>query len=493
MRALYFSHTLRKIESACRQLPLMQRAGEAAAALALKIMHPNHNRVLILAGPGNNGGDALEAAIHLMPDGYELDVLYNGDAARLPSDAQAAHQRFQEAGGRLQTTWPAPQRYGLIIDGLFGIGLNAAPQEQYAEWITAANSAAHLQNIPLLSLDCPSGLHGDSGLAHGDCINATHTISFLAAKPGLYTLDGPDHCGIISVDDLSIDCFAHAAPDGCLISGQSLQDTLPKRAKNTHKGDYGVVAVLGGDRGMLGASVLAARAALHSGAGSVYVAPLAADAPFFDPFQPELMWQDPKALWELSKLDVLVCGPGLGQSRQAAALLKRALQQDTSLVLDADALNLLAFRAELQVLPATRQSPLLMTPHPKEAARLLNCELNTVQYNRVSSACLLAKRFNAHVALKGCGTVVATPDGSWQINPHGNPAMASAGMGDVLAGIAGALLAQGMNPVDALSLAVYTHSVAADSLAARNKVHALTANELIHGIRHDLCGNVSFN
>ena len=488
--ALYFARTLRGIEAAYADEPLMQRAGLAAASLAESLVLPNRRHVLILVGPGNNGGDAIEAAIHLLTQGHDVNVVYRDDPSRLPPDAQLAHKRFASIGGKLEADWPVGQArdYGLIIDGLFGIGLNDNPRNHHAQWINDANNLARDQRVPLLALDCPSGLQGDSGVVFEPAIHASHCITFLAAKPGLYTLNGPDHCGEITLADLGVDCASHTAPDGRLLRADDIH--MLARKRNCHKGDFGALAILGGARGMLGAAVLAARSALHCGAGSVYVStPDESMQPTLDPLQPELMWRRPVDLWSMSSstIKAIVCGPGLGQDKAARSLLDKCLQQNLPLVLDADALNLLAMHNSLQQAIANRQATsnhTLLTPHPKEAARLLDCELQKIQTDRIAAACQLARQYNAHVALKGCGTIIATPSGKWRINPAGNPGMACAGMGDVLAGAVGALIAQDLTAERALATAVYTHAAAADQLVnSGTGPVGLTASELIPGMR----------
>jgi hydroxyethylthiazole kinase-like uncharacterized protein yjeF len=253
---------------------------------------------------------------------------------------------------------------------------------------------------------------------------------------------------------------------------------LAPRAANTHKGDYGSLGIIGGAPGMAGAALLAGRAALKLGTGRVYVGFLA-DAPAFDPLQPELMLRDAGEVIALDNLTALAVGPGLGRSQQAHDVLGDALRETLPLVLDADALNLIAAHDTLAHAVQTRSGPTLMTPHPAEAARLLHTDTTAVQNDRVAAALQLAGQYRSAVVLKGAGSICALPDGRWVINTTGNPGMASAGMGDVLTGMVGALLAQRVNSEMALLAAVHLHGAAADDQVKNGTGPAgLTAGEV---------------
>jgi hydroxyethylthiazole kinase-like uncharacterized protein yjeF len=443
--------------------PLMARAGLAAAELARGIAGDRGEPILILAGPGNNGGDALVAARHLKEWWFEVTVVFAGEAAKLPADAKAALEAWHTAGGKVVAEIPADRRYALAVDGLFGIGLTRPLEGRFTELIARFNALA----CPRLALDIPSGLDADTGRVLGCAVRATHTITFIGLKPGLLTLDGPDHCGAIEVAPLGLDAPAMQAPEGYRLDAAILQGLLPLRSRNSHKGDFGSVAILGGARGMRGAALLAGRAALAAGAGRVYLGVLDDDDPAADPVQPELMVRPAYELPQLGQLTCIAAGPGLGMGPDAAIALDAVIERNLPLVLDADALNLVAdskLRAE-QV--AARRAPTLATPHPAEAARLLAVSTRDVQQDRLATARDLAKKLNAHVVIKGAGSVCASPAGHWSINTSGNPGMAAAGMGDVLTGIAAALLAQGVAPEAALAGAVFLHGAAADALVAR--------------------------
>ena len=502
---LYRTADLRAVEAAASGQPLMQRAGLAAANLAVSLCRREPGaELLILAGPGNNGGDAFELARHLRERFYALSVVFAGDAARLPSDAAAAYRRFVDAGGTTLLEIPVGHRWSLIVDGLFGIGLRSEVRGLQAELILAANALAERDQCPLLALDCPSGLDTDTGQLHGATIRASHTISFIADKPGLHTGDGPDYCGAITIAKLDLDVPKISASLGNVAThtntvgktlghtlGQTVStalffDYLRPRAQNSHKGSHGCAGLLGGASGMLGAALLAGRAALKLGSGRVYLGLLDPDAPPFDPIQPELMLRRPEALLT-ANLTALACGPGMGSSHQAVLLLEQACALDLPLVLDADALNLVASEGNLRVALALRESfasPTLLTPHPAEAARLLDTDTATVQADRIGAALELAAHYHATIALKGCGTLIATPDGRWFVNTTGNPGLASAGTGDVLTGLVTALLAQGWPGLESLLAAVHLHGVAADARVTQGYGPVgLTASELIDSAR----------
>ncbi|MBI5792867.1 MAG: NAD(P)H-hydrate dehydratase [Rhodocyclales bacterium] len=452
--------------------PLMERAGRAAADFAIGLLGRHPGRVLICAGPGNNGGDGFVMGRELARAGLAVSILFTSDPARLPPDAAAALETCRATSADFCREVP-PGSFSLVVDALFGIGLARAIEGDYATLIARINAYPG----PVLALDIPSGLDGDTGRIMGVAVRATHTLSFIGGKPGLYTLDGPDHCGAIAVDNLGLDLAGHP---GALLAIDDFRTCLRPRARNSHKGSYGSLAVIGGAAGMTGAALLAARAGLKLGAGRVFVGLLQELA--VDPMQPELMLRSPDDA--LAQGTTVVAGPGLGTSDDALAILRRVAGADSSLLLDADALNLLAAHPVLANRVARRTAATLITPHPAEAARLLATTTDAVQADRVAAALELAHRFNAHVALKGCGTVVAHPDGQWRINTTGNPGLASGGSGDVLSGMVGALLAQALPAAEALRGAVHLHGAAADALAAAGDGPiGIAAGELIPAAR----------
>lgn len=442
--------------------PLMARAGRAAADRALAMLGPS-SRVLVLAGPGNNGGDAFVAARHLKQAWLNVEVVFAGSPDRLPADAREAFEAWIAAGGDTQPTLPPGRRWDLVIDGLLGIGLARDITGALADMIDRVNAL----DVPVLALDVPSGLHAGTGRILGTAVRARETITFIAHKPGLLTLDGIDHAGTVHVADLGLHARATTVATGRLIDASILPGTLPRRAGNSHKGTYGSVVVVGGATGMTGAVILAGRAALRLGAGRVLLGFAGSDAPTLDPLQPELMLRRADDVVGLGDANCLVVGPGMGTSPQAGALLDAAIARPVPLVLDADALNLIAADAERPSRVAARTSGTLVTPHPAEAARLLDTATVEIQRDRIASAKRLAARLNAGVVLKGAGSVCALPDGRWFVNASGNPGMASAGMGDTLAGMLGALVAQGASLEIALLSGVNLHGLAGDEAARR--------------------------
>jgi hydroxyethylthiazole kinase-like uncharacterized protein yjeF len=465
---------LRALEVANAKLPLMERAGAAAADLAARLQQGLDGRPLIFAGPGNNGGDAFVTARRLKQRGFDPAVVFSCDSSRLPADAADAYAAWLSAGGRCFAAVPRG-KFGLLIDGLFGIGMARPLEGAYAALIERINDYAG----PVLALDIPSGLDADTGQVLGHAVRASHTLSFIALKPGLLTAGGPDHCGEISVAPLGLHSTVENA--GRVLAPEDFAQWLRPRPSNSHKGSYGSVGIIGSAAGMAGAALLAGRAALRLGAGRVYVGMLERLAVDFE--QPELMLRPAGEIPSLAT--VLAIGPGLGQSNAALDLLRRAVASDLPLVIDADALNLLADHPVLINTIVRRDAPTLLTPHPAEAARLLDSDTATVQADRLGSARELARRSGAGIVLKGCGSIVVA-DGRWAINTSGNPGMASAGHGDVLTGIIAALLAQGWPAGAALAGAVHLHGVAADACANDSGTVGIAASDVIGMARRTL-------
>ena len=468
-QALYSVAQIRAIEhAALERLPtgtLMQRAGAAAAQWALELIH-DVLPVLVLAGPGNNGGDALEVAANLRDAGVAVTVHHL--AGNAPSrESAAALERCQMDGVTFVDAIP-DQEWALVVDGLFGIGLTRAIDVQLPAFA-----------CPVLALDVPSGLDGDTGTVVEGAVRATHTITFIGDKPGLHTGDGRDYAGIVRVARLGIDAALLPAPEATLVTKASFSAHLAKRRANSHKGQFGDVAIIGGAEGMAGAAILAARAALFSGAGRVFVAALDARLSL-DPMHPEIMFRA-AAGFGMEKR-ALVVGPGMGDGGRN--LLAKAIASDSPLVLDADALNLLAAEPGLQEAVRARAQKAVLTPHPLEAARLLGVTVKVVQADRLAAARELAARCGAIVALKGSGTVIAGPDGQVAINTTGNAGLATGGSGDVLSGLTGTLLAQGWDAWPAALGAVWMHGAAADLLVEQGMGPiGLTAGELPGAIR----------
>jgi hydroxyethylthiazole kinase-like uncharacterized protein yjeF len=444
-RPICLTADLRRIEAAAKDQPLMERAGAAAAALAATIAAETTKDVLVLAGPGNNGGDARVVARLLQERFFRVTLAEK--SSQIPE-----------------------KNWGLVVDGLFGIGLGRDLEGDYAKMIAYANR----QNCPVLALDVPSGLNADTGRVMGCAVRATHTITFIALKPGLLTLDGPDHCGKVSVAplDLNVD-----HPTAWVAEKELFKGILKPRPGNFHKGLAGSLGIIGGAAGMAGAPLLAGRAALKLGAGKVYVGLLESSLSV-DTNSPELMIRHADDVLG-EDLDAVVIGPGLGLGERAETLVGAVLASDIPCVLDADALNLISENSSLRKTCAGRAAETILTPHPGEAATLLAESTATVQGDRVTSARALSRHFNAHVVLKGNGSILVARDGHWFVNTTGNAGMASAGMGDALAGMLGALLAQKYTGESALVLGTHLHGAAADELVRQGiGPVGITAGEL---------------
>lgn len=492
MTYLYTVKEIRAIEErALAGLPcgtLMQRAGKAAAELALNLLPSRHENttVLILTGPGNNGGDALEMAIHLAARLIRVTVLQSDNNPRT-EESRLAQKRARNSRIQWEDALSIPalaaRHWDLIVDGMFGIGLKKPLQ---GNWRQMA-AITHTAHCPVMALDVPSGLDADTGNIHGEnsiAVKATDTLTFLGNKPGLYTGMGRDYAGQVHLARLDTDKNSFPPTDCQLNQPALFAAMLQQRRHNSHKGTYGRVAILGGATGMNGAPVLAARAALHSGAGLVY-AVYPEQAPSYDSIQPELMFRSAQA-FDFSSA-VSVAGPGLGMSETSRQLLEQVIASRQPLVLDADALNLLARENSLQQILKKREIPAILTPHPLEAARLLNTTTQAVQANRLFAAKELAEQFHAIAILKGSGTIIADWEGKTAINPTGNPALATPGSGDVLSGICGALMAQGWPSWETALASVWLHGKAADELVQKGEGPiGLTAGELIPQTRRIL-------
>ena len=393
-------------------------------------------------------------------------VVCQADPGRLPPDAARAWSGWRNNGGTILNGIPRSQAFSLVIDGLFGVGLQRDITGETAHWIAQAQDL----NCPKLAIDLPSGLDSDSGRIRGCALRADHTLTFLGLKPGLLTAEGPDYAGALHLDTLGVDPTTLPATPGYALTHLAPQHHLPARARNSHKGLYGHVGFIGGDIGMVGACLIAGRAALKQGAGSVTLGTLD-DRIVVDYGEPRLMFASPETLLG-QQMHALAIGPGLGQSTRAHALLEAALAAPCPLVLDADALNLLADDPDLAHQAAQRSHPTLLTPHPGEAARLLKLTVADVQENRIEVAHTLSHQFHAEIALKGAGTVIAHPDGRYAINTSGGPWLAQAGSGDRLTGMVAALLGQGMTAGNALEAAVWLHGSRHESIQFHRGAHS---------------------
>ena len=454
---------------------LMAKAG-AAAFRRLRANWPCARRVLAVAGAGNNGGDAYVLAALAHDAGIKVQVIAlapprAGAIAALAALAECERRKIAISAWHQGASLPAAE---LIVDGIFGIGLDRAPSGAAAELIVAIN--AH--GAPVLALDLPSGLDADRGAAPGVAVSATATVTFIAAKPGLYTGAGPRLAGRRWLECLGIDADSARRPrEGVwLLQPPALAQHLPKRTIDAHKGNFGHVLVVGGDYGYAGAVRLAAEAAQASGAGLISVATRPEHLSAVLSRRPELMVHgvgDDALRDLLPRASVVALGPGLGQSTWSAALWLHALASDRPLVLDADGLNLLA--RSPRALPAGS----VITPHPGEAARLLDSSTAAIARDRYAAAAALAQRFDAVAVLKGAGSVIAAPNGRQAVCACGNPGMAAGGSGDALTGVIAALRAQGLAPFEAACLGVLAHACAGDLAAAQIGERGLGASDLI--------------
>ncbi len=449
---------------------LMNRAGARAFA-TLMARWPETRAITVCCGGGNNGGDGYVVARLALERGMGVQLIAMKSPDELSGEAARAARDWQQTGGRIE---PADERLrgDVVVDALLGTGLDRPVRDDYARLIEHINDAGH----PVLAIDVPSGLSADTGMPQGISVRADVTVSFIGRKRGLFTGQAGRWCGERVFDDLGVPETIYDSVDGDaeLLDSARLDEWLPKRFANTHKGDLGTVLVIGGNDGMAGAPVLAAQAALRTGSGLVHVATRAAYACLPASVQPEIMGHGVEALDELKSVleaaDVIALGPGLGRNDWAGAIWRRVLAGEKPLILDADGLNLLADSP-------TRRKRWILTPHPGEAARLLGSSVSEIQAGRFAAVRELAERFDATVVLKGHGTLVSDPSGRVFVCPFGNPAMASAGMGDALTGIIASLRGQGLSEFDAACCGVLVHALAGDRAAVNRR--QILASDLI--------------
>lgn len=468
------SRRIEKREMAARAGGLLMRdAGVSVARLALAIA-PHGQRVWVAAGPGGNGGDGLHAAADLAQAGRAVTVSLLAARDQLAPDARAGLLRAEQAGARVEGSLPVGS-FDLVVDALLGIGAQRAPTGPLADAIALLN---HIE-APCLAIDLPSGLNADNGAAYGDSVvRAQVTLSLLTLKPGLFTGMGRDQAGDIWFDSLGNDPMPEEMPTAWLSSHEDWRSARPDRKHAQHKGSFGDVLVIGGARGMHGAARLAAHSALAAGAGRVIGSLLDTQAFEGDATRPELLWRREAWLPGAAQLEssTVVCGCGGGAA--VRDVLPAMLLRSARLVLDADALNVVAADTNLQALllaRATRGLGTILTPHPLEAARLLDCATPAVQADRLAAARTLAGRFGATVVLKGSGTVVAMTGATPYINSTGNASLAAGGTGDVLAGWIGGLWSQ----------------TAAGAAAAQTAIGCAVASVWLHGMAADRAGSTA--
>ena len=450
---------------------LMLRAGEAAFTLAREV-YPSSRNWLILCGHGNNGGDGYVVARLAQAAGITVTLLALESDKALPEEAAEAREAWLNAGGLIHAAavdWP--EGVDLIVDALLGTGLTSAPREEVSSLIALANKHA----APVISLDIPSGLLAQTGATPGSVIHASHTITFIALKPGLLTGKARDVTGVLHHHALGLESWLDAQSTAIQrIDASQLANWLPPRRPTSHKGDHGKLVIIGGDHGTAGAVRMAGEAALRAGAGLVRVLTRQENIGPIITARPELMVHEltPQSLEEsLEWADVVVIGPGLGQQAWGKQALRKVESCRKPMLWDADALNILAIN------PDKRHNRVL-TPHPGEAARLLNCSVAEIESDRLLSAQRLVKRYGGVAVLKGAGTVIADEAHGFALVDAGNAGMATGGMGDVLSGIIGALLGQHLTPYDAACAGCVAHGAAADVLAARSGTRGMLATDL---------------
>ncbi len=461
---------------------LMCRAGGAAFRL-WQVHFPEFNTAIVLVGPGNNGGDGLIIARLAKAQGYAVEVYAVAGPSAYRDDARLALTDWLNAGGKLQpfsADLAAPEKPCLLIDALLGSGLNKPVSGVFAQAVDWLNRSPW----PVLAVDIPSGLNGDTGKVMGGAVKAAATVSFIARKQGLYTGDARDYTGRIYFVDLGLptSIYEDFSASASLLG----RPCFPPRSKGQHKGDNGHVWLIGGAPGFSGAARMAGEAALRVGAGRVSIATHPDHACWLNLDRPELMVHgltDNVDLAELTgKADVIALGPGLGVHEFGRFWFEQALSLNKPLVIDADGLNLLAQTPH-------RRDDWILTPHPGEAARLLGCSIGQIEEDRFSSVRRLQQRYGGCVVLKGAGTLVADEKMIWVIET-GNPGMATAGMGDILTGVIAALWAQGLSLSQSAAAGAYIHGAAGDQAARADGERGLIASDLLPYLReqvnHDL-------
>ena len=467
---------------------LMRRAGaEAFNALCEKWPEilKKKQRLQVFCGAGNNGGDGYIIAGLAKQKGLSVSVVTLKNADQLTGDARKAFSFCDKLGVEiLPFDDNTAVNSDLIVDAMLGTGLQGDVRGDYRKAIDLIN----VSEVPVLAVDIPSGLCVDTGAVLGTAVRASLTITFIGLKQGLLTAMGPDSCGdlIFAGLDVPDGVYKKQTPSCWRLCQNELTGFVQKRPRHAHKGLYGNILLVGGNHGMPGAIIMAAEAAMACGAGKVTVATRAEHLSALAIRRPEVMASAITCADDFKKLaqnkSAIVVGPGLGQDEWAHMLLKEALASKCPVVMDADALNLVVGDSELL---CERKLPIILTPHPGEAARMLSTSTASVQKNRFNAVISIHKQFGAVVVLKGAGTLICSEQ-SVKLCSAGNPGMAVAGMGDVLSGVIGALLGQGLSAETSASLGVWLHSTAADELVVAQGEVGVLATALIPYIRNRL-------
>jgi NAD(P)H-hydrate epimerase len=452
---------------------LMSRAGGAVFD-DIRREFPELGRMLVMCGPGNNGGDGYVVARLAREAGIDVTVCSVTDPNRLKGDAETAHAAWIGAGGAVMNRpLTGEAQYDLALDALLGTGIDRPVHGEIGDAIDFLQAI----DCPVYAVDIPSGLNSDTGVVMGTSVRCSHTMTFVVRKRGIYTATGPDYCGRTLFDDLGIPAGVSekvSGVAGTLLGEGSLAGFLRPRRRDTHKGDYGNVFAVGGIAGMSGAIRLCGEAALRSGAGRVTLVTDPVHAPVINLACPELMVRAVTGGADClpGGEKVIAVGPGLGNTGWSRELFKACIDDGAPLVVDADGLGLLAQGS------GKSRDHWILTPHPGEAAQLLSTSTASIQQDRVTAAQEIARRFRACVVLKGCGTVVADADGRYAICENGNPGMATAGSGDVLTGVIVALLGQGLSVFEAACTGALAHAMAGDLAVRKTGEMALLAGDI---------------
>ena len=481
-RFLYSAEASRQLDQIAIQqfnIPgytLMTRAGEAVFH-HLQDTYPLCRRILVCCGAGNNAGDGYVVARLAQNAGMHVDVVSLVDAEKLSGDALTAYQNWKSLGHQLRPfSIELIESAYVVVDALLGTGIERDVTAEWLELIEAINRSS----VHVIAVDIPSGLDANTGTVRGAAVEANSTVSIIALKKGLFTHQAADYCGQLVFDDLGVDkkAYQQLDADACLLNESQRVKYLPPRKASSYKGCHGHVLVIGGNKGMAGAVRLAAESSLRAGAGLVTVLTRVEHVSAVVSACPELMVLGlesahiPPSL--LQKASCIVIGPGLGQDEWSNQLLGQVLQTSIPKVIDADALNLLSSA------DGPREDWVL-TPHPGEAAQLLDTAISDIQSNRYASVTLLQQTYGGVAVLKGSGSLIKS-EGSLSVCPYGNPGMATAGMGDVLTGVLGAFIAQGMALAVAAEMAVLVHAQAGD-MAAADAPRGLKSSDLFSCIR----------
>ncbi|MDU0810616.1 MAG: NAD(P)H-hydrate dehydratase [Burkholderia sp.] len=481
-------HTLMKRAGTSISRWLLKKIDKANSSKLSKSEHrlvEKSSVVWFAIGPGNNGGDALVAAAELYQLGIPVEAWIPINIRH--NDALWALSLAKSASIPISTEPPLSlEHYIWVVDGLFGIGLTEPLSDILAE--IATRISTRTRNIGrVLSIDIPSGLNSDTGVIVGGkvAVKATNTLTFIASKPGLYMNDGRDLSGEIEVISLDVS-IKNTISSIQLASPDLFSSALPERLFRSNKGTFGSLAIIGGDSGMYGAPILAARAALLAGTGKVHIGFVGKDTPLYDPLFPELMLHSAQLL-RLDAMTAIVVGPGLGKHEEIISIIRDVVATNATVLFDADGLNIMVTHPDIASLVAQRimSSTYVLTPHPLEAARLLDSTTATIQHDRLAAAQKLSTHFKSIVVLKGIGTVIASPDGRLTVNPTGNVVLATSGTGDTLSGLIGAFLAQSVSAYEAAIAAVYLHGLAADILVSNGiGPSGVTSNEVTTMVRN---------